>query len=570
MQKLTLLILVLVVGALGFGVWWSDQQVVEFEEALFPGLQSTDVISVRVDNVARDVQVRIDRDGEGGWILVDPIEAQADETLLGDLMDVIDSDRLRLVPGDVDAAVFGFEPPEIVFQVETRGGERRSVEVGAIDVAHNTVHLRVRGNIYRAPLRLHTSLNREIADYRRPYVFKARPESIGEYHRTGESLGGAHRFGYEFHALLDNDGWRLVSPFSAGLHPGPMSLLLSNTLRIPVRSYFSGTLDTEALGFEPPERTLKMANLAGDALELQIGYGAGSPRFNCRALPGGDPFKTDADSVHRLEIPIELMLDRRVMRAARERVESIAIEREGLPTLNLARTDEGWSTSEDGVTRPADPRLFERFLANLETLLFYDMQEVGELSRDEVCGQVRFVGATEEWTLAIGGSYNDGGVECYRVQYVGDGIIGLLEFADSEFLKTRSAELRDHRLTHIDELSVKSLLLRSDDKSRQWNRDDQGRWTREGKEDEAFEILALLDPVFNLRAERFVPGRFELEDSVVVEVVYTDGKVAAYLLGRVAIDGTEEFVLVHPEEVGIVASDQRGIAKLMGTLVSRD
>ena len=572
MQKFTLLLLALLVGALGFGVWWSSGQVVEFEEALFPGIQGVEVVSIRVDNLVRDVQVRIDRDGEGGWALVDPIEAPADEVTLEGLMDVIDSDRLRLVPGEIDAATFGFEPPEIVFQVETRSGERRSVEVGAVDVAHNSVHVRVRGKIYRAPLRLHTELTRDVHGYRRPYVFTSRVEGIGEFSRTGESLGGTHRFGYELHAILDNDGWRLTSPFSAGLHPGPMSLFLTNTIRIPVRSYFTGNHEPEALGFEPPGRTFRMVELGGDRFELQIGHGAGSASFNARALPGGDPFKTDADSVHRLEIPLDLLLDRRAMRASRELVERIEIEREGQPSLHLARSSDGWSVSDgnEANSYAADPRLFEQFLAKLEGVLFYDMVEVGTLSSEEVVARVRFVGKDEEWALSIGGEYTDAGEECLRVQQAGDGIVGLLKVSDAGFLDTSVSDLRDHRLSTIDELLVSGIALHQGSQQRRWNRDDKGEWTREGLEQEAFEILALLDPLFHLRAESFVSSEIELSDPLLIEVFQTTGETTEVRLGEAQVGGRVRSVLIRAGEFAVLALDQQGLPNKIRALLAAD
>ncbi len=572
MQKSTLLILLLVTAALGYGVWWSSQQVVEFEEALFPGIESSEVLSVRVDNVARDVQVRIDRDGEGGWKLVDPIEAPADGTMLKTLMEVIDRDRLRLVPGEIDPANFGFEPAQILFQIETRSGEKRSVEIGTVDVAHNTVHLRVRGKIYRAPLRLHTELTHDVASYRRPFAFKTRVSDIGAFHRTGEALGGNHRFGYEIHAILDNDGWRLIAPFEAALLPQAVELLLTNTVRIPVRSYFMGITDPNALGFTPPKRAIEVVELGGDKFVLEIGNGEVGTNFNCRVQPDGDAFQTNADSIYRLEVPLELILDRRLMRAPAELLDRIEIDREEFPTLVLTRIEEGWNVAEgaEGIARLADPRLFDQYFSNLKTILFYDMLETGELEAAEQHAEVRFAGAGENWSVRIGAEYSDEDTVGFRVQRTGDGIVGLLESADAKFLEKRADELRDHRLTRIDELTVSGLILNVAGEPRRWNRDDKGEWTREGRDTEAFEILSLLDPLLHLRAKDFVRGEADLKDPIVVQVLRSAEDATEFRIGITKVDGEDRAVFAGEGEYAVLALDLQDVPKRIEALFTLD
>ena len=572
MQKSTLFILLVLVAALGGGVWWSGNQVVAFEESLFPGVSSTDVVSVRVDNVFRDVQVRIDRDDRGHWKIVDPIEADADEVVLQTLMDAIDKDRLRLVPGDVDPANFGFEPAQIVFQVETRSGERHSVEIGTVDVADNTVHLLIRGKVYRAPLRLHMELSHDLNNFRRPFAFKQRIEELGEIHRTGQPLVDSHSFGYEFHALRENDGWRLISPFAAGLHPSPMSLFLTNTVRIRIASHFSRPLNLVDSGLQPPQRTIEYSDLGGTKYELQIGYGEAHAKFSCRAMPGDIQFQAAGDAVQRLEIPIEFLLDRRLVRAPREFLERIELESVGRVTLHFIREGDDWTLREEGrdEERPTDPRRFDAFLSKLETVLFYDLLEVDLLDPAEVRGEIRFSGAGEEWAVQIGDEFLDEGTPCLRVQHVGDGIIGSLELSDAKFLETSVAELRDHRLSLIDELTVSGLVLRSGNKSRRWNRDDKGAWTREGNTSEAFEILSLLDPLLNLRAENFVQGEFDLGNPVVVEVHFSEGETFEMRLGRVQVGKEFQSVFDGEHELAILAPEMQTLPEKIEALLQLD
>lgn len=531
MQKKTLLLLLVLVALLGAGVWYARDVEIRLEEPLIEGFEKNEVVSIRIDNLERNLNLRLQRGADGRFELVDPIEAAADDAIVDFLLEIFESDRAVEVPGDPDPRALGLDPPRLVLTVRERDGSEHELEIGAVDIAKDKVNVRTRGKILRAPRRLDNTLLRDLHDWRRPYAFGVRPDQVVEVHRLGEDPGFAdHRFGFELHALLENDGWRLVSPFSAALNPGPAGLFVNAGARFRIEGFLPGKdLDPGLFGLIPPTLTFELVDHATRTWSLEVG--ARRDRFfACRVAPDGELFQARERDVAGLTIPIELLLDRRLARVPSELIDEVRIVSD--EELVLTRDGESFLVGAEGGTVAADDRLVAQFLERLQNVLFYDFLEVGHVAADDARAEVRFLGAGEQWDLVFGEDFvDDEGTPCVRVQRRGDEIVACLKREDLDFLETRAGDLRDHQLCRIDELDVAWLELSGGGVTKRYRRDDKGRWRREGEEGEAFEILKWLDGIFHLRAERFVePGAGSGEPLEVVVETRDGGRTSFTLL----------------------------------------
>ena len=530
MQKQTLLLLLVTVALLGAGVWYARDVEVRIEEPLIEDFEKNDVVSIRIDNLERNLNLRLDRGPDGRFAIVDPIESAADDAIVDFLLEIFESDRAVEVPGNPDPQALSLDPPRLILYVTERDGTEHEIEIGAVDIAKDKVNVRTRGRILRTPRRLDNTLLRDLHDWRRPYAFALRPDQVVEVHRLGEGPGFAdHRFGFELHALLENDGWRLVSPFSAALNPGPAGLFVNSGARFEIDSYIPGKdLDPGLFGLIPPSLTFELVDHSTNTYSLEVG-GRKDRFFACRVGPDGELFQSKERDVAGLTIPIELLLDRRLVRVAVELIDEVRIVND--EELVLTRDGESFVLGAAESTTAADDRLVEQFLKRLENVLFYDFLEVGRIAPDEVRQQVRFLGAGEQWDLVFGAEFvDDEGTPCVRVQRRGDEIVACLKREDMDFLETRASDLRDHQLCRIDELDVALLEISGGGVTKRYRRDDKGRWRREGEDGEAFEILKWLDGIFNLRAERFLAAGAGSGDPIEVVIETRDGGRTTFTL----------------------------------------
>ena len=539
--------------SLGGGVWYSlkeeESGKFETEFSLFPGVQGADVRAIRIDNLERNVLTRFERRPSGEWWIIDPLDAPADGDVLGVLLNAIETHKAHEVPKaageELDPAKIGLDPPRVVIDVslhEEVGGETLRVEIGSVDFTKDWVYVRVGGRLLRTLRTIDSIVKRGINDYRQQTMFNVRTDTVYEIHRKGSFEESEQRFGFELHAFLENDGWRLESPFRAALHPGPMSLLLANVTRIRAESFIAKhESDLAAFGFDQPTVTVEVGTSSGDKRALELGRKTIGRHYFCREVGLEEVIRVRDRDLIKMTVPIELLLDRRLVRAPLELVDRIEIESPD-HSLRLARSledgvGEAWQVgSGDEELVRVDEREWKLFLSDLESAEFFDFLDPGALSEDERHGSIRFLGADEEWEVAIGAEHEEDGRKFRRVQRRGDGIVALLEIERLAFLQETVESLRDRQLTFVDELQVTSLSVSDGAREKRYERDEKGKWTRSGQSAEAFEILMFVDALLNLRARRFLGAEetqtFENPIEIVITAASGETKVTIGKLGE--------------------------------------
>ena len=120
--RTTLLLLILVLGLAGAVFWQKGREaagVVDVDVPLFEGLDPAKVRVIRIDNIPRSVNVRLERDRAGVWYLTDPIEYPADQGVMNILFQDIAYGRAMVVPEEEwGETELGFDPPEMVLELD--------------------------------------------------------------------------------------------------------------------------------------------------------------------------------------------------------------------------------------------------------------------------------------------------------------------------------------------------------------------------------------------------------------------------------------------------------------------
>jgi hypothetical protein len=106
------------------------------------------VRAIRIDNLERSVQVKLERDAAGRWFLTDPVPYPALAALVRTLLTTLETARGEPAR-EVDVHEVGLDPPRAVVEcvLGGAGGERTiRVELGGEDVVPDRIFARVPGH----------------------------------------------------------------------------------------------------------------------------------------------------------------------------------------------------------------------------------------------------------------------------------------------------------------------------------------------------------------------------------------------------------------------------------------
>jgi hypothetical protein len=249
-------------------------------------------------------------------------------------------------------------------------------------------------------------------------------------------------------------------------------------------------------------------------------------------LRGEQIFEVEEQSVLQLAMPPDGCVDlafSRLVRDAVQRVRLVApqgervLEREGL----------AWRVTPagaPGAARAADPDAVADLLTSIERARFTALAPDAEPA--EAATHAVWL---EDEELAFGAALwepRSGGVVLAR-----RGDESLFLRADPALLRiaeTPLEELWDKRLVSLPELAVARIELEHAGLRRVFLRDARtGRWTLQGSDAEALELLPIVERLLGVRAERILPAGEQRtpSDPVAVTVVPTGGDSVHYTIG---------------------------------------
>ena len=539
MHLRTLILLALVVGGLVAAVaWQTKREEAEYfapPEALFEGVVSHRVDRIRIDNLERSVQMLIElREGEG-WVIVDPFDAPAEGALVQLLLEAAEGQDARPVE-ETDLARLGLDPPRAVIEFTERiGGEPlvRRLELGAGDLDRQYSVVRVDGRVARTLRTFESLLDRPADEWRTRQIVRGfDPFSVVELHRRGSIAfqDGDEPLELELD-VVNEDGWWATSPVRARLDPGALGLVLQTAGALRASDFVDDApLALDVYGLDEPQFELELTSASGRVETLKLApYGA----EEWAVLASSDPrvYAVSLDTVLALTTPFDLLVERSLLRAVRERVERISLQNPER-TLVLEQRPPGWLLRSGSIEREADPQRVGDLLSELErarVLALLPEQEFvpapgGPLSiRVEHAGRVDGGELGADHTLADGGS----GVLFRRH---GDALVTLVDPAVADLARSTLADFENRQLVLVPELELARIELEREGRELVYVRNELGRWSRKGTEVEARGFAILVDRLLSIRKADGV----DVEDgsaggpSIAVRVHSRTGAVVSY------------------------------------------
>ncbi|MBK7644004.1 MAG: DUF4340 domain-containing protein [Planctomycetes bacterium] len=576
MRELVLLLLVVGVGAVWYASVKKDlEHDAQQDEALFPGFDAGRVRCIVAENIGRDWHMRIERDEHGGWRLIDPSAVPANFWQVDHLLQTALAARGREVPkSERDPVQLGFSPPRLVLEIEELldgKSHHERVEFGALDADNRSVNVRVRDHYLRSGRELHTALDRDLQDFKTQLALEFTILDVVHVHREGSLLQEGATQPAKADLDLENteQGWRSLEP-AGGLQLDPTLVMtwLQGLAAMQHAGYYDELGAPVAnYGLDDPELRLELTLRDGSKTGLLLarpGHAEGQIWYGMREGLGL-VWGFEQRNIWLVGFPLADMLDPRVLRARREDVTTITLQR---PEGDLYFTAEGkaWHVAmrrkgEKALDKAlwADADKVSALLGMLEKTTLEDFR-VGETVPESGEGPALWVAVGGE---TQGGWFGDvvkgkGGVEYRLFQRRGEAACSLAPLAMYAAASEPIEHFWSSKLVDIAEHSQHTLLIQGLGKDLHYQHNSLGKWSRVGSDDEAKELYPVLDSLCFLRAARYlaprIPSDAPWDDPVKVEFENDFNQKQTIWVGR-SREGEQG------EEVEIVYDKSRAVAK---------
>ncbi|MFT7669631.1 MAG: hypothetical protein ACI8X5_002336 [Planctomycetota bacterium] len=536
--KTTFLLLALL-GLLAGAVWW--QLKVEALEGdvdmrLFEGVDVSQVMTIRIDDIEDSSNLRLERDGQGLWYLTDPLNYPANPALVGLLLEDIASARGLLTPKEEwGEKELGFDPPRMVLEVDERrpdGIRTVRLEIGAPDLDRIRLNVRIDGQYLRCLVRLYTTLNHPLDGYRSRRAMTIRDASVIEVQRKGRIVfevdGEAQDL--ELHALLDRTQWRSTLPKNALLGAMDVAGLIRGATGLEIKAFVEeSAVDLKTYALDRPLARFDFKTDSGATETLLVSRPNLDGQWYAKRLDSPTVWSINPESALWLMVPTEVLYDRHFMRAFRDDVMSLRLVASPQKEVRLQRTPEGWvvqrklASGEFSEQVPADKRRVEDDLARLEDLELDLLQEglVDESARGIDLDSAVYLDIGGEMIGGRLGRVMAGELATAGLLFRRDGDELLLSAPDwiEGMVRASMDEFRSKALLFVHENQITEFQLARGEKSLVFKHDKFGIWHLGDSEDEAVELLPLLDPLMFLKAEEFLGTDLPMNDAL--ELTFT-------------------------------------------------
>lgn len=534
-----LLLLVLVVGGAGWYLQGQEEKLeAETNRELVPGLDRYSIRGIRIDNLERSLQIKLERRDEG-WFLVDPLEYPAAPSVVTQLLDGLTDIPAIRIEG-VEPESVGLEPPRFVVQVESDGpgGPRTSrVEVGSEELDRQRVFVRVEGVLLKTLANLSNTLNRELYQWRDPRLSSTGVDSVESFRRRGSYAfeDDGEEFPLDFDAHLDPDhGWFATSPRRAILDIGRTRTYLVRALSARASLFEDDALDAfTRLGLDEPTFTLEL-ELRGAKRETLV-FRENDGVWLAGVEGRHNVFRVEDHVAWGLMGPLEPLTDPRLVSIVRDSIDGFRLLRDPRTAganpagLHFRREGVAWFVSGGSHVSPSGPESLadksrvEEVLGTIERAMLVELLEDGAFPESEAVAGFFVSAAGREYGGHVGEPIETpAGAKGHRFLRAGDGMRGVVDPEVADLTQLDLDHFRVRELHRLNELEAVWVELRQGETHHKYLRNSgNGRWTREGVRQEAVDFALLVDPLLLVRALEFAPGvdPGNLEDPVEVELM---------------------------------------------------
>ena len=259
----------------------------------------------------------------GGWKLVAPIEAKADEAAVDGLASELSSTQVErsLEPDSVDWKDYGLEDPNLKITLGLEDGRGLDLELGDKDFNQASVFGRIpdQEKVLVLPGILYTSADKELFDFRDKSVLDFDREQVREVWIR------ARRKTYRLQK--EGEDWSVREPIQARADRSEIRSLLSDLEFARVEEFLErGAGELKTYGLNAPSSRVDL--YLGDnraRKTLLVGKKIGA-QFYAKDDAGEDVFRIKEDLVEKLNLDLSKLRDRKMARFERDEVKRVEVK----------------------------------------------------------------------------------------------------------------------------------------------------------------------------------------------------------------------------------------------------
>lgn len=593
MNRLSTLLLFLVVLGLGAAVWFqTEREVSEVPQAkvsLFEGLGVSDLTRIRIDNLDRSIHISIDRDSTGRWVLTDPIAYPVREDMFVQLLGVLKQNEAWRVPASQEQGVLeDVERPRAVLELFTGEGgatKAHTLRIGGVDADGQRVNAISDGRPVRTWRNIETVLETSVLDWRSRKVFNLRPDEVREIRRAGFDPLPDEMAELGLLTRKSLDGWVVEHPRRFLGDPAYIQLWSTLLTRLSVDRFISDMPepDLELYGLAAPAFTLSIVGAGGRTETLEVGKPSiGSGAYFARRKDSQFIWTLEERDMSQLFHQPEELFDPVLVRLAHENMERIFLQGASVELrLTQDLRHRSWSVAWRSVGDvpsewTAELPAAEEGIDHVLSVLGQERGVAKYLWKRPV-EEAFPVGARlpSIWVESGGARYggrlgpdyvSPNGTPAHLFLRGDENVVCLVPSEVAGLLELQPEGLLSLQLTELSEPTLQRIEIQRGDSTRAFKKTIQSTWLHADLETDALpELLPVIEHLFFLRAASHLPRAesVELEDVVSVRVFDRKDGVTQFDVGRTpdgevrALFGSRQSVLVH-------APLHAGLLKIMG------
>ncbi len=345
------LVMVVLLAALGAYVYFVElphEQEEAAKKKLFT-FDKSDVIEINLAYPDRSLHLK--KDESGKWRLTQPLNTEADETTVTNLINAIaDAEISRILDEPVqDPALYGLGAPVVKVQVTLKNGKTLpQVSIGKDTPVGYSVYLQKEGEtkLLLTPQAFRLGMTKEVKDLRDKTVLAFKPEEVKKIVIQGKEK--------EVLLTKTDSGWSLEKPTTGKADDAQVQTFLSALQGLRAQDFVEQPAsDLQEYGLTTPRLTVALTSGADASQTLLVGGEKSQDKGGkLRYLKRGENttlFLVSDSVLHDVDKSPDDFRDKTIAKFPQDQAVKIEVKRQDGQNFTLTRgADKKWSMDKSG------------------------------------------------------------------------------------------------------------------------------------------------------------------------------------------------------------------------------
>jgi len=312
------------------------------------------------------------------WVITQPINATADESLLNSIIGDLVSARIdnEFPPSGGDLKPYGLSEPAVKLEVKLKSGETHRIELGAKDPTGMSAYAKIDGsqNVALLPTSLLNDSDKSLNDLRDRSVLGATPYELSSVKIANESES------YELEKKESE--WNIKSPVAGPADETQVSGMLADIAGAKAAEVVSENVDDPAKYGLDKSKISVMARLnTGGERTITVGSKV-DDKYYAKASDRPQLLKVEEPFYDKLNTKLASLRSKQFVKFNRDELTKVYIKNSNV-TLVAEKKDDKWK-----VTEPADKKDKEASTFKIFTPLETQATEVIDKPTGAVAGKL--------------------------------------------------------------------------------------------------------------------------------------------------------------------------------------